>query len=425
MSRSWSMTVTFCGAIILAAVVQAAEPMVSPSHKGSLLMYPSVELAWNASGELVQDTFLHLANDYPDDVWIQFYFINGDPPIDEIRSPSNPTVILREAEPGWNKADCLLHLTANQAVYWSAGTGIGTVGASCQPFAVLDPGGRPDPESTNGRRVLRGYTLAWAVDPLGAEINWNQLTGHATIIEYDRGTAWDYEPYAWQALKGTVGQPPDDNPGQLILNGSEYETCPGALVMDFLASGSTALSGGGQTVMVDSDLTLVPPEVDLRMVAFDLFTTVAVIDVWNEFEAKLSGMQRRITCWDQTLLSQYGFINNFTRAILRTDRGKARIDGVASTQCFTFAVPAALVGVIKREIAFSGVAERYETSGVVLTGMGCEDASIIYDVQNLPPDPIKRQRSRVVDQRDPAPNETKNAGQRTTVARTPKGGDGR
>jgi uncharacterized repeat protein (TIGR01451 family) len=57
------------------------EDRVSSTDKGSLLYFSKIELRWDANGFLVQDTFLSLTNDYPDDVTVQLYFINGDAPI--------------------------------------------------------------------------------------------------------------------------------------------------------------------------------------------------------------------------------------------------------------------------------------------------------------------------------------------------------
>ncbi len=54
---------------------------VSATEKGSLVFFTKVELRWDAMGMLVQDTFLSLTNDYPNDVRVQLYFINGDAPL--------------------------------------------------------------------------------------------------------------------------------------------------------------------------------------------------------------------------------------------------------------------------------------------------------------------------------------------------------
>jgi len=99
------------------------------SEKGSILIFSKVEIRWNAEGGLVADTFLQLTNDYPDDVLVQLYFINGDEPLeaDEYGCP----------HPGWNWVDVQILLTANEPTFWSALTGL-PKGVS--PFTVLDPG---------------------------------------------------------------------------------------------------------------------------------------------------------------------------------------------------------------------------------------------------------------------------------------------
>ncbi len=63
---------------------------VSGSEKGSLLIFSKVEIRWDTAGNVIQDTFLNMANDWPQDVQVQMYFVNGDPPLDEpgVRCPS-------------------------------------------------------------------------------------------------------------------------------------------------------------------------------------------------------------------------------------------------------------------------------------------------------------------------------------------------
>lgn len=58
-----------------------AAARVSASAKGSILVYPKVELRWDVNGNVLQDTFISLFNDYPASVLVQMYFVNGDPPL--------------------------------------------------------------------------------------------------------------------------------------------------------------------------------------------------------------------------------------------------------------------------------------------------------------------------------------------------------
>ncbi len=332
-------------AITGAALAQTASTSrVSATQKGSLLIFSKVEIKWSADGKtLLQDTILDISNDYPGDVDVQAFFINGDGEVEEV-CVGLPCAnnIIQEAEPGWNTADCRFTLTANQPHSWSAASG----SDKCQPFTVLDAGGpgRPDPETGMTTRILRGYVVMFAVDfvPTATtygewqEIRWNHLMGTGTVVNYDRGTAWAYNPWAFQTSAVPHGEPLGD-PGVLNLDGIEYEAPFGNLILDFYASGSTALSGEMQSVQVDTDLTIHAVSADLRQDGCGPVLTKVVADVWNENESKFSGTRRCVCCWDQTMLSDWvrtpAAPNHFLRTMLGTDRGKARLDSVSSLEC--------------------------------------------------------------------------------------------
>ena len=71
---------------------------VSSTQKGSVLIFSKIEIKWDASGDLVQDTFLDITNDYPADVTVQGYFINGDTEIEQLLDANGG--ILQGFEPG-------------------------------------------------------------------------------------------------------------------------------------------------------------------------------------------------------------------------------------------------------------------------------------------------------------------------------------
>jgi hypothetical protein len=54
---------------------------LSSSEKGSLLIFPVIEVRWDSEGVVLQDAFIDLTNDFPEDVQVQMYFVNGDPPL--------------------------------------------------------------------------------------------------------------------------------------------------------------------------------------------------------------------------------------------------------------------------------------------------------------------------------------------------------
>lgn len=235
------------------------------SVKGSLLVYTKVEIKWNAAFELIQDTFLDISNDFPQDVRVQLYLVNGDQPTGPVFDGDPPRLIER-AHLGCNAVDNVIQLTGNEPTYWSAFTG-NPKGVS--PFTILDPGlppGRPDTDPLNrGGRVLRGYVLAWAVDTENREIRWNHLRGDAMIVNYPLAYAWDYPTWNFPAIAGMLeGSLLLEPYGQLNLDGVEYAYAPDQLLMDFYAAGSRLISTMGQQVLLDTDLTLWAAVKDLR-----------------------------------------------------------------------------------------------------------------------------------------------------------------
>ncbi len=221
--------------------IVSAEARGGVGKKGSLLVYTSVEVKWDAEGNVVQDTFLELTNDYPREVLLQMYLVQGDTCM-------------------W--ADNVFTLTANQPIYWSARTG-GPAGAS--PITVLGEA-CPDDDPTNpGGTRIRGYVMIWAVEKAsGAEIRWNHLSGAATIINYRDMSAWEYNAWSFQTvaevIHGEFLLPPY---GQLDLDGAEYEYAPDQLLFDFFAAGAV-LESGNDAVAFDTELTLWALNKDLR-----------------------------------------------------------------------------------------------------------------------------------------------------------------
>jgi len=335
-------------------------------EKGSVLLLPLVEVAWDPSGALVADTRFWVTNDYPAGVRVRAFFMNGDRPLDADGD--------ERAHDGWNHVEFSFPLTANQPVQWSAALGHASLAPS---WGQLDPGpppGRPEPGT--GRRVLRGSVLLIAVDAAGREIRWNHLAAGAMLVDYERGTAAEGHAISFRAVdESIVNGAAMPSQGELNLDGLEYAWAPSVLQLNFFASGSMALSGG-TLVVVDTTLVLHPLSMDLRANSLAVARTRAKIDVWNENETKFSGGGRCIECWDRTLLSQYGVPNHFLMAHLQSDAGKARIDGVSSVQC-PQSMDLPMHGMAIRELSFVG--GRRERSSAILTGMGTQATAIRLD----------------------------------------------
>jgi hypothetical protein len=306
-----------------------------------------------------------------------------------LRDPPPPEG--ERGHPGCNRVDCQITLTADQPMYWSVLTG---QPSGCQPFTVLDPGfpnGRPDPSGPPGSRMLRGYVLAWAVDKFGEEISWNHLEGTAAGIDYATSSAWETQAYAFQALEADIGQPSDETPGQLNLDGVEYASAFGSLILDFYATGSSVFSNpqSGLSSLLDTDLTLLPMINDLRQDSIGPIATKVKFDIWNQNEVRFSGTERCMECWDQIWLSQFDAPNHFVHASLQTDRGRARVDGIASNLC-PFSVDAPLLGVAVKRLVFTD-GDRFvgsTLSGSHLRGQGRQTGMIQYDIIERPGEAI-------------------------------------
>jgi len=368
-----------CVALVSSAPAYADR--VSASEKGSLLVFTKVEIRWDAAGNLIQDTFIDITNDYPGYVAVQMYFVNGDPPL--------PASGNDREHLGYNWVDNQIVLTANQPVYWAASTG-NPQGVS--PFAMLDPSadpllqGRPANDGS-GERVMRGFIFAWAVDPVdGEEIRWNHLKGDVLIVNYQYSAAWEYVAWAFGAIDtyshgGKLASPY----GELALDGSEYEICFDYLLLDFYATGTTAFSGASSIIQTDTDLTLLPMDIDLRQETEGPFTTKAKFDIWNMNEVKFSNTERCITFWDQELIGNYDAPNHFLLANLQTNKGKARIDGMHSeVVCGVDSINVPLLAVAAKHLDFDGGAD-VAYAGMNVVGMGTEGGIIQVDVLESPP----------------------------------------
>jgi len=204
----------------------------STTQKGSLLVYPKVEVKWNSAGEVIQDTFIEMTNDYHAGVEVQFFLVDGD-----------MCVLL----------DNRIMLTGNEPCYWSVASGMPK---GVAPITALGPAcPDPDPDNPYGTRI-RGYIVAWAVTNWGQEIRWNHLQGGAVIMHYGQEVAWEYTPWAFAAVAGSHGSTLLNPPYVMDLDGVEYDAAPGALLLDFYAP--TAILGSGEEshAIIDTDLTL-------------------------------------------------------------------------------------------------------------------------------------------------------------------------
>lgn len=354
------LTVVSIAALLCCSVFAGtADNVCSTTLKGSVLVFPKVEVRFNAEGNLVQDTFIDLNNDNTSDVHIVMLFRTDD---------GACTIVYNDID-----------LTKNQPLYWSAATG---EPAGVAPFSTLvSP--YPDPEGT-GEFVLRGYLLVIATDNSNAQINWNHLYGEATIVNYKFGTAWGYNAYAFRALLGTTGTPVGVA-GDIKLNGVDYDWVFSTLLMDFVATGSHAFSGDGIEITHDTDVTLVIANFDMRQdhpVCPPI--TKAKYFIWNEEEFSFSAEYCISRCgFDESLFCSHG--GAFLVGNLHTDKGRARIEGQKSIVCdgpICVSGDFPLLGVQKKVLHTELGYDIYV--GGPLWGSGLQAGEIQYDVTPPP-----------------------------------------
>jgi hypothetical protein len=202
---------------------QESAPGISgATHTGSLLVFPKIVVQRNG-GQVVEDTFIQLSNIFAADVHVQMLYVNGDCPCNGL--PIN------------------LDLTKHQPIYWSAAKGSPSL--AIPAFTALAP--------TSDR--VEGYLLVWAINNNKEEIDWDYLTGLASIVNYDRTAAWDYSPWAFRGVSGAADGATLLPPFQrLDLDGNEYELPPDRLLLEFFAPGTLLTPSG--VVIVDTELTL-------------------------------------------------------------------------------------------------------------------------------------------------------------------------
>jgi hypothetical protein len=315
------------------AWVSAAQNVANTSQKGSLLIFPKVEVSCDS------DTIIEINNDYWKPVDCKCYWV------DEYQ----------------NYEDFMFVITKNQPVWFSARTGQGTINAP--PFIGQ-----------------KGELKCWAVDAAGAnQISFNHLYGEATIFHYNTQQSLGYNSWNFTArgveLTKKVGEG-----GKIYLTGADggYDACPEYLVTDFVATSSPFPLGERTVTGVDTDLTVVPCKQDLRQDRVPTYTKLKY-DIWNEDEVKYTGAYQCIKCWFEGLLhhSQNGG-EKFTYEGLHTSKGRLRIQGVASTVCYSQASP--LLGIVFKKFE-AGCPVYFESATNTNTAGYDGTGFILWDIQ--------------------------------------------
>jgi hypothetical protein len=166
--------------LLLSASALAATMMGNNSNKGSLLIFPLIDVRTPApvlGGTGVSatvapvDTLITLVNDASTPVLVKCYYRSSDTVPTPLAS-SFQTAFLKHS------TDFTIPLTPNQPITWSARTGevVNQIGVPprfvAPPFAVF----------ADGARRETGELKCWAIGANGVQINHNHLFGVASIV---------------------------------------------------------------------------------------------------------------------------------------------------------------------------------------------------------------------------------------------------
>jgi hypothetical protein len=360
--------------LVATAAAQPAQTRASLSEKGSVLIYPRIEVVWDNADNLKVDTFITVSNDYEAGVNVVGYYVTEE----------------------CTDMDLHFNLTANEAAYWSVLTGAPGPNGALGSFTTAGDPIQPVP---GGDKYLRGLLILIAVRPDGFQIRWNHLFGEATIVDYAMGTAWEYNAYAFGAYGTGNGMPVGTQKGLIKFNQTimpGYASAFRRLLFNFFKPNSSPYLGGGtgyydDTTVLDGELTLMILPLDLTALPHGPFNTYYQFEIFDENENGQTGLEDCMDKWEAFNLSNLG--GYFTG--LPTAAGYARVWGIANDACDTYievppgsgnfeidveSIDAAMLGVYAEMVEFvdSGAAlpTVYGTAGGALRGSGNADTLV-------------------------------------------------
>jgi hypothetical protein len=350
---------SFVCAVVLAAAsaANAAPNVAQTAQKGSLLVFPDIDVRPSRT------TIVRLQNDQNFPVDVRCLQMDGDK----------------------NRNDFEFRLTKSQPVWWDAASGAGTNAAN------------PFPDGTGA-----GLLVCFAAEPdRGWPIQWNHLSGTATVVDFETGAAYEYNAWSFhgQSVFGE-GQPMSIlTPEVLRLWGKlpfigkagNYDLCPRQLIGQFSPPDTEFDTEAGTATIGRTRLVLASCTLDLRQ-NYKRYDTKYKFDVWNENELKLTGAHDCADGWHETYLTNVlAEGDNFTRSNLKTDAARYRVESVAdSSVCpvpkeppYTGSNAVGILGVQATEISLVGGSA---IAGTTLTVAGTRAGFLLAEF-NLDKDP--------------------------------------
>lgn len=249
--------------ILGAAATALGQTRSGSDRPGSILMFPKVV----RSG--ARDTIIQITNTGNNLNWVHCFYVS--PP---------------DGSGFCGAVDFELVLTRQQPTQWrlSAGRRVDPTDLFGSPGAGFDPGLVPPVPAG-----FEGALVCVEVDSNGDPLAQNRLKGEATILDSQTGDVSKYNAFALANTSQSADK-------ELDL-GTEYETCPGRLTLNFSPRGSLdpvveALGSGPS--FISTQLTLLSCNLDFAAGVRSNGTVSYV--VYDEFEASFSGSFPH-QCW--------------------------------------------------------------------------------------------------------------------------------
>jgi hypothetical protein len=357
MQRTWmGAFVIAIGVLLCGSSAFAAQNVGNTSQKGSLLIFPQIDVSpgW--------DTIVRISNDANTAVDLTCYYMNERK----------------------GRRDFHIRLTRKQPIWFSVAQHSGTFPVAQFPTDAnpLIPG-----------FVTRGVLACWATDVASsAQISHNHLSGNATVslVDGEAGEQFAFTYPSWNftardvAAGATVG-----TPGRLDLTGvsGAYDACPSYLIGHFSPQGAIVVGSNAANFVGVTDLSVAGCNLDFKQDYIPHFTKLK-LEVWNEQEVKFTGAYE---CADSTKFLQLfpGVVDvggeNFTAAVVQSTAAQLKVKGVASTQCPPIAgrptENSGLVGVLFTQV-FNLENGDSGFVGSTMNGAGAQSGFILWDAQD-------------------------------------------
>jgi hypothetical protein len=334
--------------------VMAAQNVTNTSQKGSLLIWPLVDVD---PADDAADTLIEISSDQNGPTHIECEYVNQKK----------------------GRVNFDFTLTAKATASWVVSTGAGL------PAPLFPSGGTFTPGNPN-----QGELVCFAVDgPRSTQIAFNHLIGSATVVHQNDSDAsqakqaFRYKAWAFTA-RGATGpaadNTPQGTPGTLSLTGGgagTYDACPLYNIENFNPNGATL----GSLTTLDNDLWVVSCNVDLRQ-DFLINQTKLKFTAWNANENSFTGSYQ---CADSVTLAGLSSVDNsllvnpanFDFSTLRTANARLQVQGIASTQC-PGSTAAGLLGVLTSSVGINDSTEDAEL-GSNTSGAGATAGFVLWD----------------------------------------------